>query len=160
MTLYEIDAKIVEAYEKAIDPETGEIVNEEAFAQLDELQMAKDAKFEGVALWTKDLNAEAEALENEIEVLQKRLKSNRRQIESLKNYLAYGLNGQKFKTPKCSISYRKTTSVNVTLDADQLPDAYRRATYTANKTAIKEALQNGTALDFATLETKQSLVIK
>ena len=37
MNLYEIDARIMEALEAAVDEETGEIVNEKAYAALDAL---------------------------------------------------------------------------------------------------------------------------
>ena len=58
MKLYEIDQAIMDC----IDMETGEIVNEEL---LNDLQMERDAKIENVALWIKELKAEAEALKAE-----------------------------------------------------------------------------------------------
>ena len=62
MNLYEIDARIMEAFEAAVDEETGEIVNEEAYAALDALQEARDEKIENVLLWIKDLKSDAEQL--------------------------------------------------------------------------------------------------
>jgi hypothetical protein len=61
MTLYEIDDAIL----ACVDPETGEIINPEA---LTALQMEREKKLENVALWVKDLKAEAEAIGNEINV--------------------------------------------------------------------------------------------
>lgn len=63
MNLYEIDARIMEAFEAAVDEETGEIVNEEAYAALDALQEARDEKIENVLLWIKDLKSDAEQLQ-------------------------------------------------------------------------------------------------
>lgn len=57
-TLYEIDADIV----NCIDTETGEILD---FDSLDALNMERDAKIEGVALYVKQLQAEAEAIKAE-----------------------------------------------------------------------------------------------
>ena len=62
MNLYDIDQAIEAAFEDAIDMETGEIVNEEAYKALDSLQMEFDQKAEGVLLWIKNLTAEAESL--------------------------------------------------------------------------------------------------
>ena len=46
--LYEIDAEIL----ASVDQETGEILDIE---KLDALQMERERKLEGVALWVKDL---------------------------------------------------------------------------------------------------------
>ena len=51
MKLYEIDEQIL----NCIDAETGEIIDAD---MLNALQMERDAKIEGVALWIKDLKAE------------------------------------------------------------------------------------------------------
>lgn len=48
MTIYEIDARMA----GLIDPETGELLDYEAFASL---QMEREAKIENMALWYKDL---------------------------------------------------------------------------------------------------------
>lgn len=55
MTLYEINNAILEC----VDMETGEIIDSD---KLSELQIALDEKIENVALWIKDLKAEAEAI--------------------------------------------------------------------------------------------------
>lgn len=55
MTLYEID----QAIQGLVDPETGELMDYEAFAAL---QMDRDAKIENMALWYKDLMADAKAM--------------------------------------------------------------------------------------------------
>ena len=53
MTLFEINKAILD-FEFEVDEETGELL----YAQdLDELQMARDEKFEKVGLWIKNLNA-------------------------------------------------------------------------------------------------------
>ena len=65
MKLYEIDEMIMQAFEQAVDPETGEIVNEAAYAALDSLQEARDQKIEDVLLWIKNLASDAEELKKE-----------------------------------------------------------------------------------------------
>ena len=66
MTLYEIDQKLLDC----IDLETGEILNEE---RLNELQMERNEKLEKVALWIKELKAEAETIEESVNDTKKRL---------------------------------------------------------------------------------------
>ena len=58
LSLYHID----QALENLIDHETGEVLDFDAF---EELQMARDAKIEGIVCWTKNLAAEAKAIREE-----------------------------------------------------------------------------------------------
>ena len=63
MTIYEIDSRIAEL----LDPDTGELLDYEAFAAL---QMEREAKIENMALWYKDLSAEAKAIRDEEKALE------------------------------------------------------------------------------------------
>ena len=62
MTIYEIDNEIM----NCVDMETGEVIDTD---KLNDLQMERDAKIENVALWIKELKAEAEAIKNEKQAL-------------------------------------------------------------------------------------------
>lgn len=64
-SLYEINAQIEQAWNAAVDPETGEIISEEAAQAVEQLTMAREDKIENLALYYKNLAAEAEALKNE-----------------------------------------------------------------------------------------------
>ena len=151
MTLYEIEVKMLEC----IDPETGEIDEE----MLNALEMEKEAKLENVALWIKDLKAEAEAIKNEEASLKKRRESSTNKMESLKRYLTWALDGNKFKTSRVAISYRKSESVKISEDAN-VPEQYRRVKWEPDKTALKDALKAGETFDGISLEEKQSIQIK
>ena len=81
-------------------------------------------------------------------------------MESLKKWLAYALNGQKFKSTRASVSFRATESVEV-------PDIYkldendvRYKEPEADKTAIKEAIKAGKTVAGATLVENTSVIIK
>ena len=50
MTIYEIDAQVAAAFGRAVDPETGEIVNEKAAEELDKLQISRDEKIEALVI--------------------------------------------------------------------------------------------------------------
>ena len=159
MTIYEIDNEIM----NCIDMETGEVIDTE---KLNDLQMERDAKIENVALWIKELKAEAEAIKNEEQALAERQRVAENKAESLKNWLAYALNGEKFKTSKCSVSYRNSESVEVTeegLDA-LMRDHEDLLTYNApkpNKKAIKDAIKNdGLTVAGVQLVQKTSTIIK
>lgn len=64
-SLYQINAQIEQAWSAAVDPETGEIISEEAAQAIEQLSMAREEKIENLALYRKNLTAEAEALKNE-----------------------------------------------------------------------------------------------
>ena len=158
MKLYEIDNAILDC----IDLETGEVIDTE---RLDALNMERDAKVENVACWIKDLRAEAEAIKAEKLALAERQKVAENKAESLKKWLAYALQGEKFKTAKCSVSFRKTESVEVTDEglSNLMKEHDELLTYKApepNKKAIKDAIKDGLSVVGVRLECNTSVIIK
>ena len=152
-TLYEIDEEIL----NCVDMETGEIIDVERLGQL---QLAREDKVEGIALWIKNLLSDADAIKSEEEKLAQRRKANENKAKNLKEYLSKFLNGQKFKTPKVSISYRKSESVEVT-DISNLDDDYLKfAEPTVDKTKVKKALKAGTVLQGVSLVENQNIQIR
>ena len=158
MTIYEIDQAIM----RCVDLETGEIIDTE---KLDKLQMEKEKKLENVACWIKDLKAEAEALKNEKLALAERQRVAENKAESLKKWLAYALQGEKFKTTKCAISFRESEAVEVTDEGlnNLMKEHDELLTYKApepNKTAIKQALKDGLSVEGVQLVQNTSTIIK
>ena len=90
-SLYEIDQAILDT----IDPETGEIVDIE---KLSELQMQREAKIENVALWVKNLKAEASAYKAEKDAFAEREKVAKAKIENLSEWLTGALNGERSRS--------------------------------------------------------------
>ena len=156
MTLFEINAQIQKAIELGFDPETGEILDASA---LEQLQIDRDEKIENICLYIKDLIAESKALADEAKALSERKERSAKKAESLKNYLQAMLDGQKWKSSKAAVSYRKTQSVVVD-DLEALKPEFLRIKKEADKTAIKEVLKAGAAVSGAHLEEKQSMSIK
>lgn len=156
MTLWQIDEQIAKAIELGFDPETGEILDESA---LEQLQMDRDEKIENICLYIKDLVAESKALADEAKALTERKERSAKKAESLKNYLQAMLDGQKWKSSKAIVSYRKTQSVVVD-DMDALKPEFLRIKKEPDKTAIKEVLKAGAAVAGAHLEDRQSMSIK
>lgn len=157
MKLYEINKAIEDGIEMGFDPETGEIIDEE---MLNALQMERDEKIEGIACYIKNLKAEADALKAEKKKLADRQSAAEKKAENLKNYLISCMSeGEKFKTPKVSLSWRASTAVNVT-NAEELDPIYTKVEVTPDKTLIKAALDRGENVKGAELVTKQNLQIK
>ena len=158
MTIYEINEGIL----NCIDPETGEIID---IDKLNELELERDAKIENVACWIKELKAEAEAIKSEKLALAERQKVAENKAESLKKWLAYALQGEKFKTAKCSVSFRKTESVEVTDEglSNLMKEHDELLTYKApepNKKAIKDAIKDGLSVEGVQLVQNTSTIIK
>ena len=158
MTIYEIDEKIL----NCIDLETGEIID---IDKLNELQLEKDAKIENVACWIKELKAEAEAIKTEKQTLAERQRVAENKAESLKKWLAYALQGEKFKTAKCSVSFRKSEVVEITDEGlnNLMKEHDELLTYKApepNKKAIKQAIKDGLSVEGVQLVQNTSTIIK
>ena len=152
--LYEIDNDIM----ACVDTETGEIVDE---SKLEALEMEREKKIEGIILWRKDILAEADAVKAEAQRLSARAKSCENKAEQLKRYIEHVLSGEKFKTDRCAVSYRKTTSVTIddyrAIDSKYWKDV--REDW-ISKSAIKEDLEKGVDIAGAHLEEKNGIVIK
>ena len=154
MTLYEIDEKIM----SMIDPETGEVLDAEA---LNSLEMDRVKKIESIARAYKNLAAEAVALKAEKEAFEEREKRAKNRAEDLKKYLAYVLDGKKFKTTLVEVGFRKSESVVVDCDVFKLPDDYLKYKMPEpDKTKIKAALKSGQSISGCRIEIKNNVSIK
>lgn len=110
MTLYEIDKAILDAIERGTDPETGEVTDT---SELMALNIERGQKIENIACYIKNLVADASAIKDEIDALAKRKKAAESKAERLKSLLLTALAGDKFETGKCSVSYRRSTAVEI-----------------------------------------------
>lgn len=141
MKLFEIDAEL----ENCVDPETGEF-DESKFNLLTHL---RDEKIEGLICYYKNTVADAEALKTQEKIFKERREREERKAENLKSYIARALDGEKFKSDKVEVGYRKSKVVQTAEDFVKWAVEHDRddlLTYkepTANKTAIKEAINNG-----------------
>jgi hypothetical protein len=153
MRLYEIDEAIL----SCIDADTGEILDAD---KLNALQIEREEKLENVALWIKDLKAEVEALKAEKQAFADRQKAAENKAESLKKWLTEALAGEKFKTTRVAVSFRKTKSVQVA-DILALDNKFLKyAEPTADKVAIKKAIETGQEVAGATLVENVSISVK
>ena len=161
MKLYEIDQAIL----ALVDPETGEILDYEAFA---ELKLAREEKVEGMALWCKNLDAEAAAIKAEENALAERRKPLERKSANLKKYITEILAGDKFTTARVACTFRKSKSVEIqdeaefirTMQEGQHFEYLKYSPPTVNRNEITNAIKAGKEVPGAQLVEKCNLSIK
>ena len=160
--LYEIDQAILDC----VDQETGEILDSE---KLTALQMERDRKLEGVALWIKDLNYESAMIKEEADKLTARKRALDNKITGLKMWLLIALDGEKLKTPRCNV-YQTHNQKVVIDDEKAMIDMLMSSPFgekflrmkepEIDKTALKDSMKQGYEYEFAHLEETESVVIK
>lgn len=154
--LYELIREI-EDFELQIDEETGEILNIE---ELEALELEKDTKLENICLWIKNLQSDAEAYEKEENNFKKKKQIAKNKAERLKAYVDYILAGNKFKSSKVSVSYRKSEQIEC---ADMLmvdPDYLRFKEPELDKKKIKEAIKAGVDVKGCQLVERSNIQIR
>lgn len=151
--LYEINNSIL----GCVDTETGEIIDEE---RLTSLMMDFDEKVENIGCWIKNLLSDAKAIKEEVDNLTARKKAYENKAESLKQYLYNALGGEKFKTSRLSISYRKSESVEVQDISAISAEFLKYAEPAVDKAAVKAAIKAGREIDGCVLVEKQNIQIR
>lgn len=160
MKLFEINEAIERCVidgENVVDTETGEVLDVEA---LNALHMAFEEKAENIAMFIRNLDAEAAALKEQIGIFTARKRATENKRDSLKEYLAYCLQGKPFKTSRVKVSFRKSESVKVTAQ-EWIPETYLvYSAPTVDKAGIKKALKSGENVPGCVLEEKQNIQVK
>lgn len=168
MTLYEINTQLAALLAEAIDPETGEIPEDvDLWAELDRLNLYHDDIIEQMALDYKNRTAEAEACRKEAKTLLERARHLEAVAETIKDQLAFELNGQKFSTGRVSMNWRKSKTTEITDKAAFLDFAenghdhllkYREPE--PDKTAIYNAMRGGASIPGVEIVEHNNMSIK
>lgn len=162
MTLYEINNAIQDVLDYALDPETGEILDDALMASYDQLRMDRDEKIENIGCFIKNLEADAKAIREEEKSLADRRRAAENKAEHLRNYLQFCLAGQKFQSPRLAVSFRK--SKKVVFDEAHLydvPDDYLRYKEPElDKKLVADALKAGEVIPGCELVESVSMIIK
>ena len=156
MNLYDIEYEIT----NCVDSETGEIIDEK---RLDALQMERREKIENILLWIKNLKSEAGAIREEEKKLADRRQSDEKKAESLTQYVQNVLNGEKFKTSRVVVSYRKAEAVivdDLQLMQETCDEYLKYKDPEPDKAKIKAALKDGITVPGCHLEERQNITIK
>ena len=163
MTLYEINTKLEELLDNiTVDEETGEVLIDTQ--AIEDLTVARDEKIEGTACYIKNMTNMIADMKQEEANLKARRTALEKKLDNLSNYLQYTLQGQKFETAKCKISYRKSTKTEIPDEqyfVTKNPDFVTYETKAKiNKTDVKKAIQSGVEVDGAKLVENINMVIK
>lgn len=161
MNLYAMNDAIMMAFHKAVDHETGEVVDEEMKRQFDNLSMDFDKKVEGILLWIKNLDAEAKALKEAKLSFAERQADKERKAESLRKYVSGILNGQDFETKMVRVSWRKSCVAEFDGNIYDLPGGcVRWKPAEIDKNELKKLLKSGATIKGAKLVEKNNMQIK
>ena len=159
MSVYELDAAVA----ALIDPDTGEILDYEAF---ESLQLERENKIETVIRWYKNELSESKAIKAEREVLTAREKAANNRAERLKNHLVLLTAGQAFRCAVGAISYRASKAAETDEGfitwalTNNRKDLLSYKDPQPNKTAIKAALAAGEQIEHAAVVERQNIQIK
>lgn len=161
MTLYEIDSAIMEC----VDMETGEVLD---FEKLEQLNLAREQKIEGVALYIKNLLSVAASIKEEENALAERRKAKENKAARLKEYLGKVLDGNPFETAKVALSFRGSQAVEITdelgllewLERNDMGDCVRYKAPEISKGEVAKLLKAGVEVPGAALSVRQNLQIK
>lgn len=160
-SLYEISQEILNCVQvedgTTVNVETGEVIDLE---KLDALKMQKSEKVRNIALFIKNLKADAKAYKEEKEAFYARQKAAENKAAQLENYLSHVLDGEKVKEKEFSISWRKSKAVNI-LDEKKIPaDFLIQQAPKIDKVGIRAALKDGDEVPGAELKENVSIQIK
>ena len=167
MDLFHIDNEIARLLAEGVDPDTGEI-SPEALEKLDSLRIAREWKLENVALAVKNVRAEAQAYKEEEAAFAARRKAAERQAERLSDFLSAKLNGEKLKTDRVLVTFRKTSAVSVDnslsalafLENQDYTDCIRYKDPEIDKAAVKRLLGAGVEVPGIAMEERLSMSVK
>lgn len=162
MHIFELNKQIAALSEQEwVDPDTGEILDEDVANALNALTISRDEKIENIGLWIKDTIAEAEAIKEEKRKLEIRQRQKERLVESLKRYLDYALAGQKFSSPRVAISFRNVVNGKTVIDDPTLiPMAFQKVVTEPIKSEISKAIKAGMDVPGAHLEDSHSVIVR
>ena len=163
MTLFEIDAEIRSFLDGLYsDADEDGVIQDVDFEKLEALNEARQEKLESVALYYKELKAEAEAISAEAKKLAQRAKAAENRAESFKQYLAASMqrNGEEnITTPRVKITFRKSEKVIV--DEMKIPREFmqEKVEWVPDKKEIKKLLKEGLKIEGAWIEENQNIQI-
>ena len=158
MKLYEIDAAIA----ALADPETGEIMDFQAFM---ELAMARDQKIENMALVLKNALAASVGIKAEIDKLTERKRVADNNAKRLKEYISKALCGEKFETPRVKISYRTSKATEMDVEfvdwaRENCPEVLIEQSPKVDTAGLKTLIQEGLNCPYARIVDKSNIQIK
>lgn len=161
MNLYWVDNAIFKLYESYVDPDTGEIIDPEAFQRrFESLQISKDEIIHNSVKLYKNYTSDAEKIANEIKYLKGRQALLECKANKLKADLERELGGEKYECTEGVVSWRKSTAVEV--NESECPADYivTKTTTQPDKKAIAAALKAGESIPGCKLVEKNNMTVR
>lgn len=161
--LWRIDARIQALLDELYD-EDG-VVNDDAEAELDELEEARPVKIEACLLWVKNQRAMAEQIRKEELALAERRRRYEASADWTEKYVARHLAGERFETPKVLATFRKSKAVELDEGAEEhwtreQFDHFCQWTYKVAKAELKKALEAGEEVPGARIVERQNMTVR
>ena len=161
--LFKLKNEVETALELAIN-EQGEIINESALALWENSLEAKNEYLLDMACEIKNLEAEAEAIKTTEKSLKERRTFVENKLERIKTFMQSQMTpGEKLSDGRVKISWRKSSPVIIDRNAPEPKDvdpSLIKVSYEFSKTAIKEALEAGKEIEWASVKEVQNIQIK
>jgi hypothetical protein len=147
---------------EVLEHNTNEVLN----AELEKIKESFENKAIAVAMYIRNLEADAEAISNAILGMQERSRRFAKQANSLREYLQFNIEKtgitDKIKCPHFQISVKTNPESLVIIDESLIPDIYikEKIVKSVDKISIKKDIQAGFEVEGTKLERNKVLVIK
>ena len=137
---------------------------DEAMKMVDQIEGDLNTKCLNIASWVRNLEAEAKAIKEAQDAMDKRRKAAVAKADRLRNYLFHGMKlagVAKMQFPHFVISAKQCPESVQIAPGTQIPDEYlRHPEPEPNKVALKDALKHGKVIPGCSLERNEKLEIK
>ncbi len=170
MKLYEVNQAIEDIFEQAVDVETGEILmdSQELMARLKPLKTERNYILESLAKLVLNTRAEYAALKEERMRLKNRMDKLEKKENQLMEILSRECGGEKTDLGIATVSYRKTSRVEVSdapktirwLKRNKYLDCYRVPAPEIAKTEVKKLINSGIKVPGCTVVEDKSCSLK
>lgn len=162
--LFELDDLYYQTLYAAINPDTGEIVDEVLAEKLNEIVEAKDTKLLNLGCIYCELELEAAALKSKEANLKKRREALEKRYKSLLRFIKANLQeGTKLKDDRVKLYWRKSESLDVKIPDNQLltvlGEEFTKIEYSPMKNELKAAIKSGRSFKGVELIENQNLQI-
>lgn len=156
--LFNLDAELFSIQEE-INENGGELTPE-LEERLEITTIGREQKIAGCLYIARELRNKANFVRAEAKRLQEIAKQYDNTADRLEeNVLTSIINIGPVKTDFMSVTTRRTKAVHI-VDDKEIPEEFCRVKYEPNKTAIKEAIENGMEVPGAEIVENQSLLVR
>lgn len=166
MKIYEIDARLDELLDGAVDEETGEIITD--YDEIEKLQLERDRIREGIACHVIGERADILALQMQEQKLREWRQRLERHMYRTMDFLEEISHGEGLVSDRVSITFRRSTGKVVVQDEAKLVE-WAKANHNdlltykepeIKRAAIKAAIQSGEDIPYASIDTTPTMSVR